>query len=46
MADKYFEVDLKKKLTPEEYEVCINRGTELPYSGSLLENNEKGVYAL
>jgi len=44
MADKYFRPDLKKKLTTEEYEVCINRGTEPPFSGRFLENSEKGVY--
>ncbi len=36
--------ELNKKLTPEQYEVCINRGTEAPFTGEYLHNKEKGVY--
>ncbi|WP_458747589.1 peptide-methionine (R)-S-oxide reductase MsrB [Candidatus Nitrosocosmicus sp. T] len=35
----------KKKLTPEEYEVCVNRDTEPPFSGDLLSNKENGIYS-
>ncbi|MBA2266926.1 MAG: peptide-methionine (R)-S-oxide reductase MsrB [Nitrosopumilus sp.] len=35
----------KKKLTLEEYEVCVNRGTEPPFTGNLLHNKENGVYS-
>lgn len=43
-ARQEFQIGFKKKLTPDEYEVCINRGTEPPFSGNFLKNNEEGVY--
>jgi len=33
-----------KKLTPEEERVIINKGTEAPFAGALLNNKEKGTY--
>ena len=38
------EDDLKKKLTPEEYAVLRQKGTEAPFSGSLLNEKRKGMY--
>ena len=35
---------LKKELTPEQYEICINHGTEPPFSGKYHDSKEKGVY--
>lgn len=38
------EEELKKKLTPEEYAVLRERGTEAPFSGAYVDNHDKGVY--
>lgn len=34
----------KKKLTPEQYDVCFLKGTEPPGSGKYYKNHEKGMY--
>lgn len=34
----------KEKLTPEQFEVCINKGTEPPFSGKYYDSKEKGIY--
>lgn len=36
--------DGKKKLMPEQYHILHEKGTELPFSGKLLFNTEKGTY--
>ncbi len=38
------EEELKKRLTPEQYEVCFLKGTEAPFTGKYLYNKEKGIY--
>ena len=38
------EEEWKKKLTPEEYEVMRNAGTERPFSGTYVHEKAKGVY--
>lgn len=34
----------RKKLTPDQYAVLRQRGTEPPFSGALLHNNSTGIY--
>ena len=38
------DVDWKKQLTPEQYEICRNKGTETPFSGEYNDCKEKGIY--
>jgi peptide-methionine (R)-S-oxide reductase len=33
-----------KQLTPEQHHICIERGTEAPFTGKYLYNSEKGTY--
>ena len=34
----------RQRLTPEQYDVCIKRGTEKPFSGEYYEHNKLGTY--
>ncbi len=34
----------KEHLTPEQYNICINKGTEPPFSGKYCDSKEKGIY--
>jgi peptide-methionine (R)-S-oxide reductase len=34
----------KKLLTPNQYEILVNRGTEPPYKNAYYNNHQKGVY--
>ncbi len=36
--------DWKKKLTPEQYRILREKGTEPAFTGKLLHNKEKGMY--
>lgn len=38
------EQELRKKLTPEEYRILRERGTEAPFSGEYVSNHQEGVY--
>ncbi|AKB73429.1 Peptide methionine sulfoxide reductase MsrB [Methanosarcina lacustris Z-7289] len=38
------EKEWKKVLTPEQYQVLRQKGTERPFSGDMYYNKEKGVY--
>jgi len=38
------EEEIKKKLTPEEYKVLREKGTEAPFSGRLLHEERSGMY--
>jgi peptide-methionine (R)-S-oxide reductase len=37
--------ELKKKLTPEEYHILREKGTEAPFSSDLVNNHDKGMFA-
>ncbi len=38
------EEEIKNKLTPEEYAVLRQKGTEAPFSGKLLHDDRTGMY--
>lgn len=38
--DEYWE----KKLTPQQYEICRMKGTEIPFTGKYVNNHETGMY--
>jgi peptide-methionine (R)-S-oxide reductase len=38
------DADWKSKLTPEQYRVLRQKGTEAPFSGAFVHHTEKGVY--
>lgn len=34
----------RKQLTPEQYQIARNKGTERPFCGTLLDNHKSGIY--
>lgn len=36
--------EIKSKLSPEQYRILVEKGTERPFTGEYLNNKEKGVY--
>ena len=43
-VEKMSNEDWKRKLTREQYEVCRNKGTEIPFSGEYYYSKDKGIY--
>lgn len=44
MAVELTEEEWKQKLTPEQYRVLREKGTEAPFSGELTDTSEAGMY--
>ena len=42
--DEGQKLELKKKLTPEQYKIAVEKGTEAPFSGKYVFTKDKGVY--
>ncbi|MGB8706225.1 MAG: peptide-methionine (R)-S-oxide reductase MsrB, partial [Gillisia sp.] len=38
------DVEWKKKLTPEQYQIMVKKGTEPAFHNSYYNNHEKGIY--
>ena len=38
------EEEWKKKLTPEQYNILRQKGTEMPFTGGYVHNSKKGMY--
>ena len=38
------DAEWRKKLTPEQYRILREAGTEAPFSGALLGNKDEGIY--
>ena len=43
--EKLDKAALRERLSPQQYEVCINKGTERPFTGEYWDSHEPGVYA-
>jgi peptide-methionine (R)-S-oxide reductase len=44
MAQQFTDEDLKKRLTPEQYHILREKGTEAPFSGKYFDHSERGMY--
>jgi peptide-methionine (R)-S-oxide reductase len=41
---KFTEEELRQKLTPQQYKILREKGTEEPFTGKFLHNKTKGIY--
>lgn len=44
MSQQMSDEEMKQKLTPEQYHILREKGTEAPFSGKLLHNKDDGDY--
>jgi len=44
MVKQFTDEELRKKLTPSQYKILREKGTEAPFTGKLLHNKEAGTY--
>jgi len=44
LVEKFDRAKLRQQLSPLQYEVCVNKGTERPFTGEYWDNHELGVY--
>ncbi len=44
MKKEMDEQEIRKNLTPTQIRIMRQKGTEMPFTGALLHNKEKGVY--
>ncbi|HVS79195.1 MAG TPA: peptide-methionine (R)-S-oxide reductase MsrB [Candidatus Saccharimonadales bacterium] len=44
MPKKPSDDEIKEKLTPEQYHILREKGTEAPFTGELLHNKQTGMY--
>lgn len=44
MAKQFTDEELREKLTPQQYSILREKGTEAPFTGKLLHNKEAGTY--
>ncbi len=44
MVKQFTDDELKKRLTPEQYHILREKGTELPFTGKHLKNKGDGMY--
>ena len=42
---KFDKAKLRQELTPLQYDVVVNKGTERPFTGEYWDNHDPGVYA-
>ena len=44
-VETFDEADLRQRLTPLQYRVCVGKATERPFTGEYWDHHDRGVYA-